>query len=44
MATAKATVEGIFVPKTPEDDAGTTYIGGVGEIVGWLVSINKILV
>lgn len=44
MAIAKATVEGIFVPKTPGDDADAAYTGGVGGGVGWLLSINIILV
>ena len=44
MAIAKATVEGIFVPNTPGVDADVVYNGGVGGGVGWLLSINIILV
>lgn len=41
MATAKATVEGIFVPKTPGAGADTAFEGEADGIVGWLVSITK---
>jgi len=39
IPTAKVTVEGIFVPNTPEDEGGVI---GVGDVVGWGSAIRKI--
>ncbi len=40
MPTAKVTVEGIFVPNTPDDGAGVI---GVGDVVGCGSVMRKIL-
>jgi len=39
IPTAKVTVEGIFVPNTPEDEGGVI---GVDDVVGWGSAIRKI--